>query len=281
MFKKYQHVERFGRLGVEGIEKGFCFVFPKLDGTNASIWWDNGIQAGSRNRALSYRNDNRGFFSYVMGEERFIKLFKAYPYARLYGEWLVPHKLRTYRDDAWNKFYVFDVMENGSYVNYNKYSKILDEFEIDYIPCVAIVEDGNEEYFERLMNTNNYLMKKDEIGEGVVIKNYRFLNRFGKTIWAKMVRSEFKEQAKKPKVVQEGIEADITDKYVTKTLVDKEKAKIDTEPIQPRLLSTVYHCILVEELPDIVKKWKNPIINFKILQKCVNNKVKEHAKELF
>ena len=37
-FKKYQHVERFGNIEVEGIELGKCYIFPKIDGTNASIW---------------------------------------------------------------------------------------------------------------------------------------------------------------------------------------------------------------------------------------------------
>ena len=39
-FKKYQHVERLGTSEVQGIENGMCYVFPKIDGTNAScIMW--------------------------------------------------------------------------------------------------------------------------------------------------------------------------------------------------------------------------------------------------
>ena len=37
-FLKYQHVERVGTSEVENIELGTCYVFPKIDGTNASIW---------------------------------------------------------------------------------------------------------------------------------------------------------------------------------------------------------------------------------------------------
>lgn len=52
MFKKYMHLERFGNDEVLGIELGECYVFPKLDGTNASLWVgeDGSVQAGSRNR---------------------------------------------------------------------------------------------------------------------------------------------------------------------------------------------------------------------------------------
>lgn len=62
-FLKYQHLERFGTTEVENIELGKTHVFPKIDGTNASVWLDkNGnIQAGSRKRHLSLDSDNAGF----------------------------------------------------------------------------------------------------------------------------------------------------------------------------------------------------------------------------
>lgn len=37
-FRKYQHVERFGTSEVEGIDLGTCYIYPKIDGTNASVW---------------------------------------------------------------------------------------------------------------------------------------------------------------------------------------------------------------------------------------------------
>ena len=53
-FKKYQHVERYGTREVEGIEFGMCHIFPKIDGTNGSMWLsDCGIRYGSRKRALN------------------------------------------------------------------------------------------------------------------------------------------------------------------------------------------------------------------------------------
>ena len=39
-FIRYMHVEKFNTAEVEGIEIGTCYVFPKLDGTNASLWVD-------------------------------------------------------------------------------------------------------------------------------------------------------------------------------------------------------------------------------------------------
>ena len=59
-FKKYQHVERYGTTEVENIEVGMTYVFPKIDGTNSSVWLDNKgiVQCGSRNRQLSLEKDN-------------------------------------------------------------------------------------------------------------------------------------------------------------------------------------------------------------------------------
>lgn len=286
MFERYQHVERFGKDEVEDIQLGTCYVFPKLDGTNASIWWDGGIRSGSRNRELALGNDNRGFHKHVTTDERYMRLFHHNPGLRLYGEWLVPHTLKTYREDAWNKFYVFDVMDDKGYVPYPLYKIVLDHYGVDYIPCIRILTDGKEETFRHIAESNDFLMKPGEIGEGIVIKNYDFVNRYGKVAWAKMVRSEFKEQFYKamgPPEMQGAltVEKEIVDKYVTATLVEKERAKIDTKPIQPRLLATVYHCLLTEELADAVKKWKNPTIDFKLLQKRVNLKVKELCPDLF
>ena len=61
MFKKYPHLERFGMDGVSGIELGHCYIFPKLDGTNAQVWIDEDqyIQAGiTEEDAIELRKEN-------------------------------------------------------------------------------------------------------------------------------------------------------------------------------------------------------------------------------
>ena len=136
-FKKYQHVERFGTIETDGIDNGMCYVFPKIDGTNAQLWWDDGLCAGSRNRELTVGADNAGFYEWAKGQRVFNSFFGKHPQLRLYGEWLVPHTLKTYNESVWRKFYVFDVMDEDKYLHYDEYSKILDEFGIEYIPLFA------------------------------------------------------------------------------------------------------------------------------------------------
>ena len=76
-FHKYMHIERLGTDEVEGIEIGRVHVFPKIDGSNGSVWYDsdNGIiEAGSRNRVLTLDNDNQGFYEYILKSKDYIFL---------------------------------------------------------------------------------------------------------------------------------------------------------------------------------------------------------------
>ena len=96
MFIKYPHIERLGTDEVEGITVGECHIFPKIDGTNASVWREEGeLCAGSRNRKLSREADNAGFYEYVMTGigHKFYDCFWTHDSWTLYGEWLVPHSL--------------------------------------------------------------------------------------------------------------------------------------------------------------------------------------------
>ena len=197
-FKKYQHIERFGTMEVEGIEFGTCYVFPKIDGTNGSLWTDGvSLCYGSRNRELSEDFDNSGFYR-DMPIAKAIDFFLGHQNLRLFGEWLVPHSLKTYREDAWRKFYVFDVVrdlpeelpsgEKFEYLTYEEYQPLMEEFGVDYIPCIAKYENGNYEAFLKCLDGNNFLVEDGKgSGEGIVIKNYEYKNRYGRTTWAKIV----------------------------------------------------------------------------------------------
>lgn len=107
-FRKYQHIERYGTEEVQGIENGTCYVFPKIDGTNASVWMNNEgkICAGSRNRQLSIDKDNAGFLKSIIEDDNIKRYLMTNPTHRLYGEWLVPHSLKTYRDDVWGGSFI-------------------------------------------------------------------------------------------------------------------------------------------------------------------------------
>lgn len=295
-FRKYIHLERFGATEVESIEVGTCYIFPKIDGTNASVWLgeDGLVHAGSRNRELSLEKDNAGFYDYAIQNGEILAFTASHPNLTLYGEWLVPHSLKTYRESAWRKFYVFDVLdEERRFLSYEEYKPILDEFEIDYIPPIKIIKNGSYEDFVFQMNQNNNFLIEDGkgMGEGVVVKNYNYTNKYGRTCWAKIVTSEFKEKHTKamgaPETEFKMVESDIVDKFVTKALCEKVKAKIENETGDwksayiPRLLNTVYYDLIREDSWEILKDFNKPTINFKTLQHFTNCKIKEHLPKVF
>jgi len=313
-FHKYQHIEKFGTTEVEGILEGTCHVFPKIDGTNASVWYEKGyseaapfdIHCGSRRRVITPGDkDNHGFAAFINDPhntfaQRIRRFFTLWSDLRLHGEWLMPHSLRTYREEAWRRFYVFDVItmcrtvdgEEPFHLPYDEYQPKLEDAGIDYIPCMAVVENAMTYDFNKLLPQNTFMMQDGCTGEGIIIKNYEFKNRFGRTTWAKVVAAEFKEKhnhAMGPpvKTGELTVELRIADEFVTRVMIDRVKANIEAEMGDwsrryiPRLLNTVFYELVREETWDFIKKHKNPTIDFKKLNKLVSCRVKELLPEVF
>jgi hypothetical protein len=301
MFIKFPHVERIGSDEIEGILEGTCYVFPKIDGTNSSVWEecdDTGaceLKCGSHRRVLSRGDDNAGFCAYVHKfPEPFISLFVEKPHWTVYLEWLVPHTLKTYRDDAWRKAYVFDVLDRdtGRFVPYDEYYPLLDSLGFDLIPLMATVTNPTEEWLTAQLDKNTFLIEDGKgYGEGIVVKNYDFISRFGRTNWLKFVRNEFKERHVKefgvPNVVMSGtMEQALAQEYVTAGRVDKVLEKMrETAPFNSRriaeLLSRVWNDIIVEEMWNILKDNKNPVIDFKRFQRSVITEIKLVKPDIF
>lgn len=297
-FEKYQSIQRYGTPEVQDINIGTCYIFPKIDGTNASVWLseDGKMQTGSRTRQLSIFKDNAGFKAWAEKQPSLHSFLKDHPNYRLYGEWLVPHSLKTYRDSAWEDFYVFDVVDQTSrHLSYNDYQPLLEKHGVNYIPPIAIIKNPDYESLIKCLSPdkNNYLIEDGKgAGEGIVIKNYDFVNRHGRTSWAKIVTSEFKEKHHKvmgaPEVtVNKLIEEKIAEKYVTKALCEKTLAKIDVAEDGfrakhiPHLLNTVYYDLVREDTWNFIKENKYPKIDFKTLKHFTFSRVKQHLPHLF
>lgn len=294
-FQKYMHVEKLGRDEVDGILVGECHIFPKLDGSNGLVWWDIDIQAGSRNRHLAKgTEDNNGFREYVHeNRKKFTAYFKAHPTAILYGEWLIPHTLKTYRKDMWRRFWIFDVFYEGVYLPYETYKEEFDFLGLDYVPRLASITNPTEEKLYEILEQNTFGIKDGEgTGEGIVIKNYTFENHYGRTTWAKIVSNEFKDNHRNEmgdvKIEMEPVEYQIARRFLTEDIINKVYAKIqaDNDGIFqshniPQLLNTVWHDFVIEELWSAIKKHKNPTINFRTLNHHVIARIKELKPEVF
>ncbi len=75
--------------------------------------------------------------------------------------------------------------------------------------------------------------------------------------------------------------------FCTKALIEKtyDKIRVENQGWSSRfiqqLLGRVYHELVTEECWNFVKKYKNPMVNFKRLYGLVITKVKEVKPELF
>ncbi len=297
-FKKYMHLERFGHREVQGIENGTCHVFPKIDGTNASVWLEGlEVHAGSSTRHLTLEQDNAGFLVWVRQNTNLGEYLGANPKHRLYGEWLVPHTLKTYNEKAWKRFYIFDVSVevhgNEKCVPYDEYSPELEKYGLDFIPPICTIDNPTEEWLYGCLDRCSYLIEDGKgHGEGIVVKNYAFLSPDGSQTWAKLVRQEFKEKNLKEFghahiTLADPVEKRIVDKLLTDSMIDKVCAKIIidvggwTGKCIPRLLETCFYDLVSEESWSMIKEFNLPTINYRALKQHVIQKVKATKKELF
>ena len=294
-FEKYQHIEKLYTDEVEGILDGLCYIYPKIDGTNSQVWLDGDeLHFGSRNRELSLDNDNAGFMSAMAPNLSLLFFLRKLPEgSHVYGEWLVPHSLKTYRDDVWRKFYIFDVMTPAGYLTPEDYIELADECCLDVIRPTHTINNPDVDRLLKIMEANTYLIKDGEgFGEGLVIKNYEFVNRYGRTTWAKLVTNNFKEKHVKEMGANSSIgktvmEEEYVDKYLTDELIEKvyENIRVAEDGWKsrciPRLIQTVYHDFVTEVIWQVIKDYKNPRIDFKLIFKYCTLKTKQVKEELF
>lgn len=296
-YKRYLHIERLGNDEVEDILFGTIQLTTKIDGTNSVVWLNDEGQVcfGSRNRELTLEKDNAGFMAKYLEDGRLTKVLHEHPNWIIYGEYLVKHTIKYYRPEAWGGFYIFDVydIETERYLDYYEWKDVIEEAGLDYIPVFAVLKNPSLDELQHQLDNANFLLPDSEVGhgEGIVIKNPNYRNKYGRQAYAKIVRTEFKEKFYRAMGPIEKetvyVESAIVDKYITRALCEKEKAKIELQvgswnnKLIPQLLNTVWYCLVDEEMWHIVKEFKMPKIDFKIMNKFCIAKVKELMPELF
>jgi ATP-dependent RNA circularization protein (DNA/RNA ligase family) len=197
-FKKYPKVHRLGKEETEGILEGEVHIEEKIDGSNVSIWFADGeLQVGTRNQRIT--EGFNGFVDFVRNHPTLPTLFERYPHIRLYGEWLVKHTI-AYKETSYKQFYLFDVTSRSEETDGDE------EAREEFWPRMAVHQLAKDfdlkvpEYHGSLMNpTMEDIMpfvgksSLGEEGEGVVLKNPVFRDKFGNHNYAKIVTEKFKE----------------------------------------------------------------------------------------
>ena len=293
-YKSYQHIEKLGREECDGILNGTVTIQPKIDGTNSVVWLgdDGNVRAGSRKRELSLDNDNAGFMNQIIDDENIKSYLHKHPNHYVYGEYLVPHTIRTYDCDAWKKFYIFDVFElndnYGRYLSYDEYVPLLEEFNLTYIPEIVRLENPSIEEVADCIKKTHYLMPEGATPEGVIAKNYGYKNKWGHVVWGKIVAEEFYDRKTMLRTKnhenknEEKFEKKIANEYITEVLIRKEYAKVLNEypsakrnEIIGRTLTSVYESFIEEDLLTVVRKNRKCTISFLKMKTESDNRVKE------
>lgn len=270
-FKKYPKVRRLGVEEIDGILIGKCHVQEKIDGANTSIWIEDGVvQCGSRSRHLK-TGDFNGFVPYAQSHLGIKKLLDEFSNYRLYGEWLVRHTI-AYNETSYKQFYLFDIEVNDKFLDIEVVNDIADEFKINKPHYFGLFDNPLISELKEFVGQS----KLGDRGEGIVIKNNGFINKFGNPQYAKIVTEKFKEESAlvfggNNKHSESYWEMYIVQKYMTMARVEKIMNKIQPTVEKklditdtPKIINSAYHDMLTEEIWTIQKKVKK--IDLKKLQ---------------
>ena len=285
-FKSYDKIHRYGKEEVEGILEGECFIQEKIDGANTQIWMENGeLKMGSRNQEIT--EGFNGFCDYVRNHQGIKDLLTKYPRATLYGEWLVRHTI-GYNELSYKQWYMFDVhyQESDQWLCSDDVDLLAMKFGIKTPKLFMIATNPSLDMVQTFVGQSVLGQK----GEGVVIKNLGFRNKFGECCYAKIVTEKFKEDnavtfGGNNKHSESYWELYVVNKYMTLGRVEKIMHKIEPT-IEgkldmchiPRIIQTAYHDLITEEIWDI--QAKVPVLDFKTLSRLAQKKARQIYIEL-
>lgn len=297
-FVSYQHVCKLQNdAETEGLLNGKVYIQSKLDGSNGCLWWDDEdkkVHGGSRKREVSVGSDNQGFFSVIATQKKYESFFKDHPNLRLYGEYGIKNNIKNYTE--YGDFHVFDIIDEntGKYVNWEEFDGLLTPYDIKYIPIITVLNNPTIEEVLQYINKGRYLCGENTVQEGIVVKRQDFVNQWGRTVWGKVIQSEYLAKKHLPANKQADgvpIEFMIVEQFCTPAFIKKEYEKLlhileeegNTWEKRwiGRLLSTIWYEFITEESYHFVKAFKNPTINYAALQKIVTQKIRDTLPELF
>lgn len=230
--KKYMNIVRLGHKSTQGVLNvgDKITVTEKIDGANAHFGFDGDshdkLIVGSRNQKLSDQQTLNGFYFWVIQNINPLQLIDGYRY---YGEWLVPHKIK-YKEDAYKQFYLFSIYDE------NKQEYLSDEIVKNEAIRLGLKQpeyfyEGGYISFEHLQQFigRSNLTEVPNTGEGIVVKNVGYKDRFGNQMFVKLVSESFAEIQKqklpkdpsKKSEIESLVQSVLTENRVEKILLKK------------------------------------------------------------
>ncbi len=288
--KEYRKIHALHKEECEGILVGKCTIQEKIDGANASIWWDtdtNQVHYGSRTRDLRAANDNfNGFGDWVKNNPQIEKFLSEFTKTRLNGEWLVRHSI-GYHEASYKQFYLYDIdveQVDGTEKRLPLESmyETAKALNIPAAHLFAEIENPTLEQIQAFAGKTVLGAK----GEGVVVKNLGFINKFGDLQYGKYVTQEFKEDnaitfGGNNKHSETYWEMHFVNAFVTLQRLEKilnKFAAINTERLDmkhiPQIMGMMHHDVVSEECWAISKKCTAPF-DFKAFEKLIKRKTRQ------
>lgn len=292
--KKYTDIVRLGHKSTRDVlkEGDQIVIWEKADGANASLTRDGDkIRAFSRNTELSEENNLGGFYQFTQS----LNVYDLIPGDIYFGEWLNPHKVKY--PEHQKKFFMFDIYDSelGQYIHHNIVRLEANRLGLLLMP---IFYEGPYISFEHLQSfvgrTDLGGMLGDiPTGEGIVVKNVDYRDKWGNQMFVKLVTDKFAEVQKqkpakdpnRPKT-QEEIFAEMT---VTRARVEKLMHKLVDENVMTQdemcienmgkilknLSMRVYDDVMKEESDSLPEGYDD-----KVVRKEVGKKVPQFVKEV-
>ena len=271
--KEYKSIERYGKSRNELTVRGNIVVWEKIDGSNASFQRvGDKVLAFSRTSYLDGSKDKQlgGFYQWVQENIKAEDLAEGYVY---FGEWTNIHKINY--GDKLKKFFFFDLYDTGT-ERYLDMSHIRTEAGHLGLTLAPIFYEGmfvSEDHIQSFVGKS--MLAPDGIGEGVVVKNYGYFDKFGNQKFTKIVTKSFqetngakvREMKARPDPLTMFINDTVTEARIEKMLhklVDEGKLKEDYAiedmgDILKALGNSVYEDVIKEEADTLAKLVKSRI----------------------
>ncbi|NTU19640.1 RNA ligase family protein [Brevibacillus sp. HB1.2] len=294
--KKYTDVVRLGHQTTEGVFNvgDFIIIQEKLDGANASFRYDeetNSIRAFSRNMELHEDENLHGFFqwTHLLPKE---ELVAGMVY---FGEWLNPHKIKYPQYEK--QFFLFDMYDTVAceYVDFSIVEREAQRLGLQLVPVFYQGDYQGEEHLRSFVGKTALggKLRDEEIGEGIVVKNADYRDRFGRQIFVKIVTDVFSEvkRQKPPKDPNQPKSEEVlfVEQYVTLARVEKFLYKLIDEGVLEETFGVKDMGIILKNLnlrihEDLLKEEANALpdgYDEKELHKVISKVIPLFVKEIF
>lgn len=289
--KKYMDIVRLGHKSTENVLNvgDHITITEKIDGANSSFVLNEvgGVDCFSHKQKVTPDNTLRGFYEWVHNN---IKPETLNPKYRYYGEWLVSHKIQ-YRPECYQQFYMFNVYDDEK-EEYLPDSVMRSEAERLRIKTVPLFYEGDYISFEHLMSFVGKTVMGINRGEGVVVKNVDYRDKYGHQLFVKLVDADFCEvqKEKKPKDPHKPItiEQTFVNQCLTKARVSKMLHNFVDEGIIPvdfnlENMRTILQNIGSRLFDDIMKEEKDYLpdgYDEKLIKAAIGKKTPSIVKEI-